>query len=96
MMKKPDLLSVVTNSDGDTVYLHADLSGLRELRSSINRLINALEKGECEHDHFRSEDWAGYELTTSMLETEKQKGYKQVHHIKLYAWTDEWKVKHNL
>ena len=96
MIEKPELLSVVTNQEGDTVCVHADLSGLKKLRDSVQSMITKLENGECDHDHLRSEDWAGYELTTTMLEQEKAKGCSQVHHVKLYAWSTEWKNKHKL
>lgn len=96
MIQKPELLSVVTNQDGDTVCIHTDLSGLKKLRDSIQAMITKLEVGECDHDHFRSEEWAGYELTTTMLEKEKAKGFNQVHHVKLYAWNTEWKNKYEL
>lgn len=96
MVEKPKLLSVVTSQEGDTVYVHADLSGLKKLRTSIDSMISKLEVGECDHDHLRSEDWAGYELTTTMLEQEKAEGCNQVHHVKFYAWNTDWKNKHDL
>ena len=92
MIGKPELFSVVANPEGDTVYVHADLSGLKKLRDSIGSMITKLEAGECDHDHLRSEDWAGNELTTTMLKSEKNKGCNQVHHVKLYAWNAEWKT----
>jgi len=98
MNEKPTLLSVVTEQDGDVVYIHAYLSGLTKLKQSIESMIRTLESGECTHDHLVSEDWAGYELTTSTLESERKrkKDCRQVHHVKLYAWTEEWKQKHGL
>ncbi|MEH6631181.1 MAG: Imm32 family immunity protein [Halopseudomonas aestusnigri] len=96
MNEKPELLSVVTEPDGDQVYVHVDLSGLKKLRSTIDSMISKLESDECDHDHLRSKDWAGYELTTSMLESEKTNSCTQVHHVKFYAWNAEWKKKHGL
>lgn len=96
MIKKPKLLSATTTPDGDVVYIHADLSGLKKLQETINSMIENLESDTCDHDHLRSEDWAGYELTTTMLEYERLNKCKQVHHIKLYAWNEESKVKHGL
>lgn len=90
------LLSVATDPDGDVVYIHADLKGLELLRKSIDRLIHHLVNGKADHDHFHSPEWAGDELTTSMLLSEKEAGCKSVHHVKVYAWTDEWKEKHGL
>lgn len=93
----PDhLLSVVTGPDGDVVYIHADRAGLEHLRRAIDRLLKNLDKGETDHDHFHSPDWGGWDLTTSMLSSEKNEGCKTVHHVKIYSWDAEWKEKHEL
>lgn len=96
MHEKPELLSVITEPSGDIVKIHTDLSGLIKLRSKIDALISSIEKDECDHVHLRSEDWAGFELTTSMLDDDKSKKYNQVHHLEILAWTTEWKNKHQL
>ncbi len=97
-MNKKDkyLLSVVSEKDCDTVYIHANKDGLDLLSRSIERLSKHLEKNECDHDHFFTEAWAGDELTETMLDQESKDGCRQVHHIKLYSWTDEWADKHKL
>ena len=56
----------------------------------------ALQNNECEHDHFFTQSWGGSDLTESMLEREQKDGCEQVHHVKMYAWTEEWKNKHKL
>ncbi|WP_076426729.1 Imm32 family immunity protein [Aquipseudomonas alcaligenes] len=96
MVEKPTLLSIATDQGGEVVHIHADLSGLKHLRSELERMIESLEKNQCDHTHLRSEDWAGYELTTSMLETEKAAGCRQVHHLKISSWNDIWKIKNEL
>lgn len=90
------LLSVATEPDGDVVYIHADRAGLEHLRAAIDRLLQNLAQGETDHDHFHSPDWGGWDLTTSMLQSEKASGCKTVHHIKIYSWDEEWKKKHGL
>lgn len=90
------MLSVISNKDGDVVYIHADKVGLEQLAKSVERLQKHLRDDECEHDHFFSASWAGNELTETMLDEERHEGGHQVHHVKLYAWTDEWKNKHRL
>lgn len=90
------MLSVVTEPDGDVVYVHADAAGVVQLEELVAYLKKKIEAGECPHDHLRSESWAGSELTETMLAQEKIKGCKQVHHVKVYGWTDEWASKHGL
>lgn len=90
------LLSVVLDPEGDVVYLHADRAGLGHLREALDRLIRSLDKGEYPHDHLMSPDWGSWELTTSMLESERERGCRTVHHVKIYGWDDEWKRKHGL
>ncbi len=96
-MTSPDhLLSVTTSPGGDIVTIHGDLAGIMSLRDSLNTLLTRLSQGECDHKHFRSPDWAGFELSTSMLTAEQQAGHITVHHLEVLAWSPEWKVKHGL
>jgi Immunity protein 32 len=90
------MLSIVTDKDGDVVYMHADKSGLEKMQRVVARLLKHLEDDDCEHDHLFSESWAGDELSETMLDQERQTGCKQVSHLKVYGWTDEWAVKHGL
>jgi hypothetical protein len=96
MTEKTPLLSLVTTPDGHTVHLHGDLVGLQLLHRRIGHLIDRLSREECDHDHFRSPDWAGWDLSTSMLQSEKAAECEQVHHLKVFAWTNEWKEKNGL
>ena len=68
MKKNKYLLSVATEKDGDTVYIHANKKGLEHLSQSIERLLKNIEKNECDHDHLFTEAWGSNELTESMLE----------------------------
>ncbi|WP_045857969.1 Imm32 family immunity protein [Teredinibacter purpureus] len=93
---KEYLLSVSTDKDGSQVFIHADINGILALEKSIAFLKRKLAENECDHDHFHSESWAGDELSETMLEQEKEAGCKQVHHVKIYGWNQEWKINHNL
>ena len=93
---KDYLLSFVASKDGDALYIHADQAGLDELVKVLQSLKSHLEKGECEHNHLFSQDWGGHGLTTSMLEQERNDNCTQVHHVELYAWTQQWKESHKL
>ncbi|AAQ58916.1 Imm32 family immunity protein [Chromobacterium violaceum] len=96
MGKVMPLLSICSSETGDSVHMHANLQGLIILQDAIINLQRKLLADQSDHEHFRSADWAGYELTTSMLESEYNSNCKQVHHLELFAWTDEWREKHKL
>lgn len=96
-MKSPEyLLSVTAAKNGDIVTIHCDRAGLEVLRDRINELIVKLAHDECDHEHLRSPDWAGAELTTTMLADERQSGHSVVHHLELFGWSAEWRAKHDL
>lgn len=90
------LLSVNSASSGDAVAIHADKEGLLALRARIDILLAKLDRNASDHEHLRSAEWAGFELTTSMLASERAHGHQSVHHVEIYAWSSEWKKRHGL
>jgi hypothetical protein len=90
------LLSVTSASSGDAVTIHADKEGLLALRARLDILLAKLERNASDHEHLRSAEWAGYELTTSMLASERTHGHQTVHHLEIYAWSPEWKEHYGL
>lgn len=90
------LLSVTSASGGDTVTIHADKEGLLVLRARLDVLLAKLERDAPDHEHLRSSEWAGFELSTSMLASERAHGHQTVHHVEIFAWTPEWKEHHKL
>lgn len=90
------LLSVTSSVEGDYVTIHGNISGLQKLRNEIDLLLSKLQANECDHDHLRTQEWAGHELTCTMLAQEQDTGHRTVHHLELFAWTDEWQEKHGL
>ncbi|WP_160298921.1 Imm32 family immunity protein [Chromobacterium vaccinii] len=96
MKNTSPLLSVCSNSTGDEVHIHANIQGLTILQNAISNLQQKLIAGQCDHEHFRSSEWAGFELTVTMLESEIKSDCKQVHHLEVFAWTDEWREKSDL
>lgn len=96
-IEPPDyLLSVTSASSGDTVTIHADKEGLLALRARLDVLLAKLNRGASDHEHLRSAEWAGFELSTSMLASERAQGHQTVHHVEIYAWSPEWKKHHDL
>lgn len=90
------LLSVTSVSSGDTVTIHADKAGLLVLRERLDVLLAKLDRDSSDHEHLRSAEWAGFELSTSMLASERAHGHQTVHHVEIYAWSPEWKEHHKL
>ena len=90
------LLSVTSASEGDTVTIHVDAQGLLVLRDRLDALLAKLDRDASDHEHLRSAEWAGFELTTSMLDSERMHGHQTVHHVEIYAWSPEWKQNHGL
>lgn len=90
------LLSVTTAPGGDTVTIHADKEGLLALRARIDGLLTKLDRDASDHEHLRSAEWAGFELSTSMLASERAQGHQPVHHVEIFAWTAQWKKHHEL
>jgi hypothetical protein len=90
------LLSLVTEPDGDVLYIHADTAGIEQLEKLVEYLKREVQAGECPHSHLFSEAWGGGELTETMLAQEKSESCKQVHHVKVYGWTNEWASRHGL
>ena len=90
MAQKDYVLNLTLDTVG-VVHLHADETGLDRLISTLQSLKAHLAKGECEHEHMMSEDWGGYGL--SLANSSMAEGHLPVHHLKIYAWTDEWARK---
>jgi hypothetical protein len=89
------LLSFVTDQDGNQVFIHADKAGLEYLIQELTRLKKGIEDNDCPHSHFFSAEWGGDSLSLSKLEDLPDE-VNQVHHVKIYGWTEEWREKHKL
>ncbi|MDK6078809.1 Imm32 family immunity protein [Massilia varians] len=90
------LLSVTSTRSGDAVTVHVDKEGLLALRARLDVLLAKLDGDASDHEHLRSAEWAGFELTTSMLASERTHGHQTVHHVEIYAWSPEWKEHYGL
>lgn len=88
------VLSFATDTEGQ-VFVHANAEGLDHLIASLGRLRDRVKEGESDHDHFMTPSWGGNELTERTL-AESSKELATVHHVKIYAWPQEWVKKHQL
>ena len=85
-MPNPDhVLNLTFDSDG-VVHLHADKAGIDYFISKLQGLRANLEKGQCEHAHFMTDDWGGQGLSDNRGISEAE--HARVHHLKVFAWTD--------
>ena len=89
------LLSFVTDEEGSNLSIHCDLEGVSLLIEHLELLKKDLENNDCPHTHLFTEDWGGNGLTNTKLENQPNE-INQVHHVKIYGWNDQWKVKHKL
>jgi hypothetical protein len=90
-MKKDDHVLVLVVEDSNQLFLHADAKGLDMLIKSLELLRSKIDQGECDHDHMMTESWGEGSLTED-LGCETQGNI--IHHLKIYAWTEEWAKKH--
>ncbi len=85
------LLSFVTDESGQMVSVHLDLNGANYLIETLEYIRDSLVANDCPHGHLFAND----ELTSTML-TNQQHESKNVVHVKIYGWNDEWAKKHKL
>lgn len=89
-MAKPDhTLCFVCDGEGQ-IFLHADSAGLDALISCLEKLKKKTEAGQSDHDHLRTNAWAGSELSEEIGKEEGQ----VIHHVKIYGWTEAKTKEH--
>lgn len=76
------LLSFEIDED-QTLKIHGDEKGLRNLCEMLDKLIKNTNDGCFNHDHLMTPQWAGYELS------EANKGGAIINHVKVYCWKGE-------
>ena len=89
------LLSVVTNSDGRMVSIHADLAGVELLLEELTHLRDQLLKDDCPHTHLFSFIPGDSQLTTTKL-SDQEMEVTTVDHVQIYGWNAEWAIQHGL
>lgn len=93
----PDYLLSFLCDGGDQIYVHADEAGLEQLSQTVQMLLRKVREVKCEHEHLVSDEWGGGgELTPRTPAQIQQPDCTPVHHVKIYAWTPEWKEKNVL
>ena len=76
------LLTIELDPEGDQVFIHGDAAGLRYLGEAFLRLADKARNGEQPHDHFMTEEWGGYELSSEA----QAEDWTLINHLKVYGW----------
>ena len=76
------LLTFELDKDSEQIFVHGDPAGLKYFAKALLKLAEKAEDGEFPHNHFFTEEWGGYELSS---EPQGSEG-KLVHHVKVYGW----------
>ena len=97
MSEEPsEVLSVVASDEGNELSVHMTLAGLDTLIAHLSLLRRSFDKEGDTHSHLMSESWGVGDLTETMLVQERDSGASQVHHVKLYLWSEHWARNHGL
>jgi Immunity protein 32 len=83
-MTQGKLLTFELDGDGEQLFIHGDVQGLRDLVASLQHLITKAEAGEPDHDHLFTEEWGGDELTSASQLTDA--AVRLIHHVKIDGW----------
>ncbi|HZH87825.1 MAG TPA: Imm32 family immunity protein [Chitinophagaceae bacterium] len=84
MKNKSKLFTIELNKKKETVEIHLDKSGAKEL---IDRLEAFIRNDESEHDHLMTEEWGGGELSSEKQNLSND--YVLINHLKLFYWKDK-------
>ena len=78
------MLSVDFDPAADMVTIAGDPTALRDLSERLLRLASSAEVGSLDHDHLRSNAWAGHELS-DLPNPRTGASAHVVYHVKIYG-----------
>ena len=76
------LLTFELDKESEQISVHGDPEGLEVFANALLKLAEKAKDGEFPHDHFFTEEWGGYELSS---DTQGEDG-KLINHVKVYCW----------
>lgn len=76
------LLTFELDKDSEQIFVHGDPEGLEYFSRALLKLAKQARNGGFPHDHFFTEEWGGYELSS---EQQGEDG-KLIKHVKVYCW----------
>ena len=77
------LLTFELSPQKDELHICTDVAGLDYLVNELSKLLDWAKTGKTEHIHLMTEEWGGYELSSS-----PQVGYL-LNHVKVYCWNED-------
>lgn len=81
------MLTFENDIEEEKLDVHADIQGLKYLRSVIDSLIEQSQKVGNEHIHLMTEEWGGEDTG---LTSEKQHSDNQLfNHVKIFCWHEK-------
>jgi Immunity protein 32 len=80
-MDTDKLLTFELSEKGDELFVVADSRGLRFLAAKLTRLAEKMDKGEPDHEHLMTKEWAGNELSSAA----QVDNTTLLNHVKIYA-----------
>lgn len=76
------LLTFELDDGAEQIFVHGDPAGLEYFAQALLALAEQAKKGDSPHDHFFTEEWGGYELSSTL----QGKEGKLINHVKVYSW----------
>lgn len=67
---------------GSTLCVHGSPEGLELLANTILHLVKNTKEGYFDHDHLKTENWGGSELTSEPQYDDSE----LLNHVKVYCW----------
>jgi len=74
------MLTFERGDDDQSLVVHGDEQGLTLLRDTIDRLVRRTRPGHFDHQHMKTPDWGGNELSN------ERQGGELIHHVEIYCW----------
>jgi hypothetical protein len=68
------------NEDKDQILIHGDEKGLQSLIENLERLLTRTEEGHFNHEHLKTPEWGGDELSA------ESQGGIVLNHVKIICW----------
>lgn len=83
-MNTDRFLTFELSNKGNELFVVGDSNGLRFLAEKLTLLAEKADKGQTDHEHLMTEEWAGNELSS----TPQRKDTTLLNHVKIYARPD--------